>query len=90
MKINSQGNAEYPLVHDGYRYYHSTVTTSPFGGKMIDKDLQRHDIANNHIEKLSSEQWNDRMIAIGEEMGLDKFNNTVWDLVWHNPFIDYR
>ena len=77
-----------PLIHDGWRYYHSEITTSPFGGQTIETNHQRHNLKTKEIEKIDG--WNKHMIAIMDDIGDEKFDNTTWDLDYYNPFVDYR
>lgn len=77
-----------PLIHNGWRYYHSEITTSPFGGRTIEMNHQKHNVITKIILPITD--WGKEMMIIMNEMGEDKFNNTIWDLDYDNPFIDYR
>ena len=81
-------NTTQPLIHNGWQYFHSQIITSPFGGKMIEARPQRHNIKTKEIVLISD--WNTEILKVIDEIGDDKFDNTIWDLDYHNPFIDYR
>ena len=79
-----------PLIHNGWRYFHSEITTSMFGGKTIREKHQRHNIVTGEIKLIKSSDWGKHMFSIMDDIGDDIFNETSWDLDYKNPFVDCR
>jgi len=71
------------LIKDGWTYYHTTITTSPFGGQTQDRTLMKIDSKGN-IVKLTSEEWDKEI----REMDID--HSASYDMVYTDPFVDYR
>lgn len=79
-----------PLIHKGWRYFHSEITTSMFGGRTIRERHQRHNIATKEIQYIKGEDWGKHMFNIMDDIGDDVFEGTEWDLDYENPFVDCR
>ena len=78
------------LIHNNHQYFHSITTTSMFGGVSTERCKHKVNTKTNVITKLTTEQWNAELEVIGEEMGIELFNNTLWDLEYKDSFIDCR
>lgn len=72
------------LTYNDYTYYHTTVNTSPFGGRMEEKTLMKIH-KNGLIVNLTGEQWDKE---VSEIPNIDY--NIEYNMVYENPFIDYR
>jgi len=76
------------MIINGCRYYHTTITTSPFGGQMSDSTLMKVNEQTGVITRLTTEEWNKELAQAWEKGIID--NDTAYDCDYNDPFIDCR
>ena len=73
------------LILNGWTYYHTTETTSPFGGVMQSRTLFRVNSKGIRVS-LTTEEWNKELTELMTPEQYDK----SYDMIYEDPFVDYR
>jgi hypothetical protein len=75
------------LIVNDFRYTHTTVYTTLFGGKVEEHELLKHTWPTGPIQKLTTPEWDAEILRLYEILGKDKMNNTEWDFTYYNGLL---